>query len=89
VQREKSEKKDPGYDVSAFFVGEAVRPKLRNIHTSTHWYGGPGMGGILLSLPLLSFIIVNFMLDVLETEFLKTFGVLWLIKQPLKPVSSS
>jgi hypothetical protein len=81
VQREKSEKKDPGYDVSAFFLGEAVRTKLRNIHTSTQdSYGGPGMGVILLSLPLLSFIIVNFMPEVLETELLKTFGVFWLIK---------
>jgi hypothetical protein len=71
VQRKKSEEKDPGSDVSAFFLGEDVRTKLRNIHTSTQgWYGGPGMGVILLSLPLLSFIIVNCMPEVLETEFL-------------------
>jgi hypothetical protein len=37
---EKIWKKDPGYDVLAFFFGEAVRTKLRNIHTSTQdWYG--------------------------------------------------
>jgi hypothetical protein len=67
--------------------GQAQIKEHSYIHTLVR---GPRHGWDSLVIAFtLSFIIVNFMLDVLETEFLKTFGVLWLIKQPLKPVSSS